>query len=202
MQMIHDMLTAILAADGNLLLWIQDNLRTDWLTPFMIRFTHLGDHGIIWIVIGVILLFPRKTRRAAITALIALICAHLLCNMVLKDYVARIRPYDVIAGLNCIIGRENSWSFPSGHAMTAFAFAVAIYKSRPKRLGIPIMIIAVAISVSRLYVGVHYPSDVIFGAVLGALIGLLVFWLIGDKKYKEQARRARAKRRKRAKASR
>lgn len=195
MQMLHDILTAILNADGNILLWIQDNLRFSWLNPVMIRITGLGNHGIIWIIIGVVLLFPRKTRRAGILSLLALLCAHLLCNEVLKDYVARIRPYEVVDGLRCIIAKENSWSFPSGHAMTAFAAAVVIFKSRPRRLGCSGLALAFVISFSRLYVGVHYPTDVIFGAVMGTLIGLAFFWILGDRKYKERARRKARRRR-------
>ena len=194
MQVLHDILAGILAADGNILLWIQEYLRFEWLTPIMVKITHLGDKGFIWVVIGVVLLFPRKTRRAGILSLLALLSAHLLCNYVLKDYVGRIRPYEVIDGLSCIIGKVGSFSFPSGHTMTAFAAAIVIFKSRPARLGIPVMVLAFLIGFTRLYVGVHYPTDVIFGAIMGTLIGLIFFWIFGDKRYKEKARRKRRRR--------
>lgn len=195
MDVLRKILTELLSMDGNLLLFIQDHVRVSWLTPILTHLTKLGDHGEIWIVIGILLLIPKKTRRAGILSLLALLSAHLLCNMVLKDYVARVRPYDVIEGLHCLIERPTDWSFPSGHTMTAFAAAVVIFRSRPKRLGIPIMTLACVIAFSRLYVGVHYPSDVIFGAVLGTLIGLIFFWIFGEKKYKRKARRARKRRR-------
>ncbi len=197
MEVLQSILNGILSVDGNILLWIQEHLRFEWLTPIMLKITHLGDKGFIWIVLGVILLLPKKTRRAGFLSLLALLSAHLLCNCVLKDFVARIRPYELVDGLQCLIGKMNSFSFPSGHTMTAFAAAMVITKGTRKRIGIPVMILAVCIAFSRLYVGVHYPTDVFFGAVMGALIGLIFFWLFGEKKYKQRARRQAARRRRR-----
>lgn len=184
-------LNTLLNFDGKILLWIQDYLRFDDLTPWVIRLTKLGNKGLIWIAISVVLLFFKKTRRAGILSILALIGSLCLTNFFLKNYVARVRPYEVLDALHCLIDKESSWSFPSGHASAAFASAMAIYKSRPKRLGVPCLILAFAISWTRLYVGVHYPSDVIGGAVIGALIGLIVFWLFGEKAYKKKARRKR-----------
>jgi undecaprenyl-diphosphatase len=89
------------------------------------------------------------------------------------------------------VEKASDWSFPSGHASAAFASAVVIYKSRPKRLGVPCLILAFLIALSRLYVGIHYPSDVLCGMIIGTLIGLIVFWLFGERKYKRKARKAR-----------
>lgn len=83
------------------------------------------------------------------------------------------------------------WSFPSGHASASFASAVVIYKSCHRGIGVPALILAFAISLSRLYVGVHYPSDVIVGMIIGTLIALILFWIFGEKKYKARARRHR-----------
>lgn len=194
MDVLRDILTDVLTADGNALLLIQEHVRNAVLTPIMTRLTALGDHGIIWIVLGLVLLIPKRTRRAGILSLLALLCAHLLCNYVLKDYVARVRPFEVVSGLYCLIERPTDWSFPSGHTMTAFASAMVIFRSCKKPIGVPVMLLACLIAFSRLYVGVHYPSDVIFGAVLGSLIGLIFFWIFGEKKYKRKAKRARRRR--------
>ena len=98
-------------------------------------------------------------------------------------------PYEVVAGLQCLIAAQPDWSFPSGHASASFASAVVIYKSCPRGIGVPALVLAFAISLSRLYVGVHYPSDVIVGMVIGTLIALILFWIFGEKKYKARARR-------------
>ena len=91
--------------------------------------------------------------------------------------------------LQCLIAAQPDWSFPSGHASASFASAVVIYKSCPCGIGVPALVLAFAISLSRLSVGVHYPSDVIVGMVIGTLIALILFWIFGEKKYKARARR-------------
>ena len=181
--------------DGQTLLFIQDHLRFEELNPFMIRFTNLGEFGLIWIIITVLLLIPKKSRRAGICSALALVASLCVTNFFLKNYVARVRPYEVVEGLTSLLGPVGEWSFPSGHASSGFAAAAAIYKSRPKRLGVPCIILAALLAWSRLYVGVHYPSDVIGGAIIGALLGLIVFWIFGEREYKRKAQRARRRRR-------
>lgn len=175
--------------DGQLLLWIQQHLRFDVLTPIVIRITGLGNKGLIWIALSVILLFPKKTRRAGILSLLALLGSLCITNLWLKPYVDRVRPYEVLSGLQCLIPAEADASFPSGHASAAFASAVVIYKSCKRWLGIPVLTLAFVIAVTRLYVGVHYPSDVIAGMVIGTLIALILFWIFGEKKYKKREKK-------------
>ena len=181
--------------DGQTLLFIQDHLRFEELNPFMIRFTNLGEFGLIWIIITVLLLIPKKSRRAGICSALARVASLCVTNFFLKNYVARVRPYEVVEGLTSLLGPVGEWSFPSGHASSGFAAAAAIYKSRPKRVGVPCIILAALLAWSRLYVGVHYPSDVIGGAIIGALLGLIVFWIFGEREYKRKAQRARRRRR-------
>lgn len=188
MEILQKIFEALTIAEGNLLLFIQDTLRYPIVTDIMLFITKLGNKGFIWIVFGIIFLFPRKTRRAAILSLVALFCAHLLCNEVLKDYVMRIRPYEVIDGLTSLIGPQSDYSFPSGHAMTSFAAAIVYFRHQRRRLGVPMLVIAILIAVSRLYIGVHYPSDVIMGAVLGTIIAA-IFILIFGKRNKKMKRR-------------
>lgn len=165
---------ALINLDGNILLFIQEYIRQDWMTPFWTMITSLGNGGRFWIGLSILLLIPKKTRKAGIAALFAMILNLLFTNVVLKNMVARIRPYEVIAGLRILIDPEKSFSFPSGHTACSFAAAYAYYRcSTQKRWGIAALVLAGLIGFSRLYVGVHYPTDVIGGA----LIGIFAAWL-------------------------
>ena len=83
----------LLELDGQILLWIQEYLRTPILTAFFTKFTLLGDHGLIWIVLGLVLLIPKKTRKAGVLVLVSLLGSLLINNLLLKNIVARTRPY-------------------------------------------------------------------------------------------------------------
>ena len=172
-------LNTLLELDGQALLFIQNHLRFEELNPFMIRFTNLGEFGLIWIIITVLLLIPRRSRRAGICSALALIASLCVTNLFLKNYVARVRPYEVVEGLTSLLGPVSEWSFPSGHASSSFAAATAIYKSRPKRVGVPCIILAALLAWSRLYVGVHYPTDVLAGALIGTLCAWVALKLDG-----------------------
>lgn len=163
----------LLELDGNILLWIQDNLRNCILTPVMVFLSRIADYGMLWIFIGIILLCIRDTRKAGVTVALSMVTNLLALNLVLKNLVDRIRPYEVIDGLTRLVPAEKSFSFPSGHAGHAFAAAVVIYVMLPKKYGIPALILAVLIAFSRLYVGVHYPTDVLAGSLVGTVIALL-----------------------------
>ncbi|MBO6008444.1 MAG: phosphatase PAP2 family protein, partial [Lachnospiraceae bacterium] len=149
--------------DGQFLIWLQENVRNDVLTPIMKLITHLGDKGIFWILIAVVMLFFKKTRPLGIMAGIALVFSVLINNVIIKPNVGRIRPYEVVDGLKLLIERQHDPSFPSGHSGASFAAAVVFLVKGPKKLGIPAIIMAALIAFSRLYVGVHYPTDVICG---------------------------------------
>lgn len=174
----------LLELDGQILLWIQEYLRTPILTAFFTKFTLLGDHGLIWIVLGLVLLIPKKTRKAGVLVLASLLGSLLINNLLLKNIVARTRPYEVIDGLKLLIAPQWDYSFPSGHAGSSFAAAMAMFLKLPRRYGIPALIGAALIAVSRLYVGVHYPTDVLVGTLTGILIAVLMNVLL-DKLYKK-----------------
>lgn len=164
--------------DGAILLWIQEWIRSDLMNPIMIKITHLGDAGLVWIALSLFLLFPKSTRKYAMMAIVALLLSLLINNMLLKNIIARTRPYEVVEGLNRLIGAQHDFSFPSGHTASSFATAVVLFCNLKKRYGIPLLILAVLISLSRLYVGVHYPTDVLFGAISGTLLAVLAQWLV------------------------
>lgn len=162
---------------------IYENLQCTFLDKFMPVITSLGDAGIFWIVLSVLFLFFKKTRRAGIAMAFSLIFGLLLCNLTLKPLVARIRPYDFDTTLRTImlVEGEHDFSFPSGHTIASIEAAVALFINN-KKLGIPAVILALIISFSRLYLVVHYPTDVLTSIVLGIILAilatLLANWLI------------------------
>lgn len=165
------MLEMLQNLDGDILLFIQDHVRQPWMDGFWKAVTHLGDAGVFWIILAIVLLIVKKGRTAGLGAAFALGIGALITNVALKNAVARVRPYEVVPGLIRIIGQQHDFSFPSGHTCASFAAAVALYKTLPRRWGIACLVLAVLISFSRLYVGVHYPSDVLGGAVIGIFAG-------------------------------
>lgn len=176
-----EFISNLLELDGNLLLWIQEFLRQEWMTPFWKGITFLGNAGWFWIVLSILLLIPKKTRTVGIAGLIALAIGALITNLALKNLVARTRPYEVIEGLTLLVGKQSDFSFPSGHSCASFAAATAYYKMAQKghqKWGVLALVLAGFIAFSRLYVGVHYPTDVIAGIVIGVLSGIMAWMLM------------------------
>ncbi len=164
----------LLNLDGNLLLWIQENVRNELLTPIMIFITHLGDGGRCWIVLAALLLLIKKTRATGILMGISLCGSLIVNNLLLKNLVARIRPYEAVEGLHRMIEAQGDLSFPSGHTGSSFAAAMVIFPLWGKQAGLPALAAAFLVAISRLYVGVHYPTDVLAGMVTGTAIAFVV----------------------------
>lgn len=162
--------------------WIQANLKNGFLDAVMPIITMFGDGGIFWIACAVILLCIPKTRKIGLGMGFALIMGLIVCNITLKPLVGRIRPYDFQEKLGVVIPllteRMHDYSFPSGHTIASFEAAMVLLKNS-KKLGIPAMILAVLIAFSRLYLYVHYPTDVIFSVFAGILFAFLGDWLAG-----------------------
>ena len=160
--------------DQNILLFIQEYIRHDWMDWLWKGITHLGDFGIFWILLTIVLLIPKKTRKAGVASALALIIGTLITNVAIKNVVARIRPYEVIQELELMFEKQKDFSFPSGHTCASFASAFAIYRCKevfPKKWRIAAMVLATLIALSRLYVGVHYPTDVLGGLIVGLFSG-------------------------------
>ena len=161
--------TAIFNADASILIWIQDNIRAAMLNPAVKFITHLGDRGLMWILLTLVLLAIPRTRRVGLMCMISMLIGMVITNLVIKNWMARPRPYTLIKDLLLMIERQKDFSFPSGHATNSFACAWVLFRRAPKRFGIPALILALLIALSRVYVGVHYPTDVLAGIVIGIL---------------------------------
>ena len=173
-------LIAIFAIAFGLLLWkfdfeilffIQNHLRNDILDVIVPFYTNLGDDGIIWIVIGLVLLIPKKTRKCGIMVLAALLVMLVVNNMIIKNLVARPRPCATYPEMVDLVHVPKSYSFPSGHTVSAIAVAVTILLHH-KKLGIVALVMAVLMGLTRLYVFVHFPTDVYGGMIVGTAIAL------------------------------
>ena len=152
--------------------WIQ-TLHTPFLDKIMAFITRLGDAGIIWIVLRIVLLLIPKTRKIGAVMVAALVVDVLLCNIVLKNLVARTRPYDVNTGVHLLVAKLHDYSFPSGHTAASFASVTALYLAGEKKLWKFALVLACLIAISRLYLYVHYPTDVLGGILFGVISGYL-----------------------------
>lgn len=164
------MLQTLLNIDGGFLLFIQENVRNPILDNIMIFITSLGDGGFIWIAATILLLIPKKTRKVGIMSAVALLLSLIVNNNIVKNLVQRPRPYMTFTDLQILIPTPSEFSFPSGHTSSSFAAAGVFYTNLPKKIGVPAVILAGLIGLSRLYVGVHYPTDVIAGILMGIFL--------------------------------
>lgn len=170
--------------DGELLLYIQE-LRNEVLDPIMVFITHTGDYGVLCIAAAFLLILLRKTRNLGHIIAFSIGIEFIINNGIIKNLVARIRPYEVIDDLTILIGKQPDYSFPSGHTGVTFAFAAAMLFAlifgiegfpKSKRFVTATLLVlfyALLLGFSRLYVGVHYPTDVLSGMVLGFITGAL-----------------------------
>lgn len=157
--------------------WIAENLRCGFLDTVMPLITVLGNGGIFWIAVSVVFLLIPKMRKAGLAMGLALLMGLVVCNLTLKPLCARIRPYDFYGqAMQLLVATPHDFSFPSGHTIASFeaATALAIFN---KKLGIPALILACLIAFSRLYLYVHYPTDVIVSIGLGIAFAFLSAWL-------------------------
>lgn len=166
------MLEALLNLDSNILLFIQEYIRNPVLNPIIVFITSLGDGGMIWIAATILLLIPKKTRKIGIMSAAALLGSLIINNNIIKNIVARPRPYTVLEELSILIPKPGEYSFPSGHTSSSFAAAVVFFRQLPKKWGVPALVLAILIGFSRIYVGVHYPTDVLAGMAVGTLLAI------------------------------
>ena len=176
------MFDLIFQAEAGVLLWIQDCMRGPVWDGVVLFYTSLGNAGVVWIALSLLMLLFPATRKAGLLGLLGLLGSLLVTNLMLKPLIDRVRPYEVIAGLVAMVQPGDVQSFPSGHTSAAFAAVLGWWPYLSKKwVRVTAWAAAVLMGLSRLYVGVHDPTDVLGGVLAGALSAWLahrVFYLV------------------------
>ena len=157
-------------AEFAILNWIQAHLRGEFLDGFMPAFSRTADHGEIWILSAVLLMLKKGTRKAGASVGCALILNLISCNALLKPLIGRERPFALVPDMELMISPPLDASFPSGHTAASFAVVFAL-KASGSPLWKPALVWAILMAFSRLYLYVHWPTDVLGGIALGAVVG-------------------------------
>lgn len=152
--------------------WIQDNMKTQTMDVVMKKITSIGDYGLIWIIVSIILILSASKKKYGYIMVISFILCVLIGNAGLKPLVERVRPFEINKMIEILIAKPTDFSFPSGHTMSSFASAI-ILLYMDKRIGIFALLLAISIGFSRLYLFVHFPTDVLAGMVIGVIIGII-----------------------------
>lgn len=154
------------------------NIRTPFLDNFFVTITSMpGNYGQMWVLFGIVLLFFRKTRKCGITMILSYLMVFAIGQYVLKDLIARPRPCHIDQSIELLISRPSSFSCPSTHSGWAFAAAMSIYLHN-KKIGIPFIIFSILVAFSRLYLFVHFPSDVLFGIAIGVVFAIFAKFIV------------------------
>ncbi|WP_295217379.1 phosphatase PAP2 family protein [Ruminococcus sp.] len=172
-------MSTITDIDFKILNLIQEYFSCSFLNFLMPKITFLGNGGLIWIVMAIIMLFWAKYRKTGIMVGVGLLEGVIIGNILLKNLIARERPCWINETVNILISIPQDYSFPSGHTLSSF-IAATIIMHTDKRMGIAAYMLASMIAFSRLYLYVHFPTDVLAGALLGIIIGI-VSSVISDK---------------------
>ncbi|MDO4662588.1 MAG: phosphatase PAP2 family protein [Tissierellia bacterium] len=168
-------MNAITLIDIDILNSIQNSLKSPLLDNVMRKITALGDFGIIWILLLIVFFSTKEFREVGKTMAIAMLISFIICNILIKPIVARIRPFNLVDGINLISAPPLDYSFPSGHSMFSFTSAMVIFMMvDSKFIKYFSLVLAILISFSRLYLYFHYPTDVISGIILGSVIAYFV----------------------------
>lgn len=166
--------------------FIQEHIRNVVLDAVMPFVSTLGNAGMIWIALTVVFLLSKKHRKTGILMALALVLDVILCNGILKNAVARTRPFDVNTAISLLVKKPSDYSFPSGHTAASFAAVTALFLAK-ERCWYLALILAVLIAFSRLYLYVHYPTDILGGLLVGILCGVGAYLLLRKKLYKKDA---------------
>ena len=176
------MITLIQKFDSSILFFIKSNMHGPIMDKVMVISTYLGNGGIIWIILAVLLMISKKYRRLGFLAIAALILSTVLGEGVLKHVVQRIRPSVDIPAANLLITKPLSYSFPSGHTTSSFAVAGVLAKYL-KNYALEFFSLASLIAFSRLYLYIHYPIDILAGIILGLICSGIIIYLSNKVNY-------------------
>ena len=167
--------------DHSVLLFIQQHLRFPAFTPIMSISSLLVNLGAIWVILSLLLLCFKKTRLLGMMSLSSLALCLLVNNVIIKHAFARARPFDTYNDLIPLIKKPTDYSFASGHTAASFAAAGILMRFFPRPLAVITVIYAFMVGFSRLYLGVHYTTDVIGGMLLGLISSLLIYYIYSKK---------------------
>lgn len=162
----------MLNAEFAILDFIQKYMTSSIMDKIMIGITTLGNSGMIWIALALLMLCNKKYRKTGMVLAIGLVGSLIIGNIILKPLFHRLRPFQLKEGIELLIMAPHDYSFPSGHTLASSICATILLK-RERKLGIAALVLAILIAFSRLYLYVHFPTDVLGGAVFGAIIGIL-----------------------------
>lgn len=160
--------------DWAILLWIQEYMRTAWLDVLVPFYSSLGNGGMLWIAIAIVFLFNKRYRYVGVAMLCGLALGWLVGNSFLKPLIARPRPCWLDPSVALLIPVPQDYSFPSGHTLSSVIAATVLWWSGRRWLGVVGILLAGLMTLSRLYLFVHFPSDILAGIILGVLIGSVV----------------------------
>lgn len=166
---------AILNFDFSLLDSIS-GLKTEYLDKIMVFFTLLGENGFLWIALSIVLVCFQRTRKIGICVALALVLDFLLVNITIKPLVSRARPFALKDDIELLINAPKDFSFPSGHTAASFAAAVSVFLFN-KKWGSVLLVVSAIIAFSRLYLYVHYPTDVFGGIICGCLVAAIAYYI-------------------------
>ena len=163
--------------EATILLALQ-SLRLPVLTQLAALVSAFGNYAFIWVVIGILLIVFAHRNDVGITVIFTVILAGIIVGFILQPMFAHVRPYDAGIGVSAVMGvSRTGYSFPSFHAATSFAAATVIAMIAGRRWGSWAFVGAVLISLSRVYLGVEWPIDIVVGAVVGVLVGVVSAWV-------------------------
>ena len=154
--------------DVNILEFIRENTSSPFLDSIMPIITAIGNGGILYIILSIVLIAFKKTRRYGIMMGTALLFGFIFGNLMLKNIIARPRPFNT--GYELLINAPKDYSFPSGHTMASFEMATVVFYMN-RKIGCLAIVVASLVAFSRLYLNVHYPTDVLGGCFLGIFFG-------------------------------
>lgn len=164
------MLKRIKKWDEDVILWISKN-SNKFLDKLMVCITRLGDGGLIWVLVAISFLITKSYKSVSLKILLSLCLTTLVGEVSIKRIVGRLRPSQVISKEDLLIKKPTSYSFPSGHTASSFGVTIILSEEFP-HLSVLFFSIACLIGISRVYLKVHYPTDVIFGAIVGTVCGV------------------------------
>ncbi len=171
-------LELIQSFDNNILYYILENWHNEFTDSFFKAVSSLGNRGLIWIIVSALMLCSKKWRSCGIVLLLSLGLSAVIGSLVIKNLVCRLRPFVADPSIELIVGIPGGYySFPSGHSTAAGAASVSIFL-RNRLAGAFAFAFALLMSLSRVFLAVHYPTDTICGLILGALCAVIIYKLL------------------------